>query len=75
MIRIRLKSEVDVSSPSLRRITENNTRINWNFLESLSERIPLEEKHPAAKRLVHFIVDLMIESFVFAFQIFPSIRF
>jgi len=46
--RLRLKSKTDVSDQSLDS-TSSSTKTSFNFLESLSEDIPIENKHPDAK--------------------------
>jgi hypothetical protein len=46
--RLRLKPDTDVSDQSLNS-TSSSTKTSFNFLESLSKDIPIENKHPDAK--------------------------
>ena len=75
LFRIRLKAEVytpdqSFSSTSVNTrstVTTENCSTVFNFLESLSERIPLENKHPNAKSYV-LLINILHQEFLFLFK-------
>jgi hypothetical protein len=56
----RLKSDRSSSSSSTKSddqssINTDRTKTPFGFLESLSERVTIEDKHPDAKRYIYFL--------------------